>query len=122
MATDETRKAVSGWKSIMANRQGGQKSAPQQKVQPKQEIITEQEAPNAEFDFKRARQHMQKLNEEKQNQLVFKGNAQQIALKLNLLTEGDADMQVKGGKKVKVISCEEAGVGLYKLTYILLND
>ena len=137
---DSTRKAVGGWHAIMEGRNAGKNP-----VDARKERILKENAEKAEairsgkpqkeegfrpgednesdgFNIRRAREHMQKLNEQRQTQSVFKGNAQQIALKLMVLTEGDADIGAKGGKKVKVLGCEETGLGQYKLTYLLLAE
>lgn len=126
--SEPTKKAVGGWKEIQARRSG---QPPQQRVikesaKLEQPVARESEA-NDEFDMRRAKQHMQKLTEQKLSEKVFKGNATQIALKLKILTEGaEADSDVgsagiRGGNKVKILHCEDAGFGQFKLTYLLEN-
>jgi hypothetical protein len=125
-----SRKLVGGWKEIMAQKTG---QRPQQKVIKEQVEKTPQvennykpgDEENDGFNMRRAKQHMQKLTEQKRSEMVFKGSASQIALKLNILTEGveanpdTGRAAIPGGKKVKIISCEDAGFGQYKLTYML---
>jgi hypothetical protein len=126
-----SRKLVGGWKEIMAQKTGQkpQQRVIKEQVEPKKEVETNYKPGSDEdsegFSMRRAKQHMQKLTEQKRSEMVFKGNATQIALKLNILTEGveanpdTGRSAVPGGKKVKILSCEDAGFGQYKLTYIL---
>lgn len=124
--SEPTKKVVGGWKEMQSRRSG----------QPPQRVIKEsakleqpvaQDEANGEFDMRKAKQHMQKLTEQKLSEKVFKGNATQIALKLKILTEGaDADVEtgsagVRGGNKVKILHCEDAGFGMFKLTYLLVD-
>lgn len=128
--SDATRKAVNGWHAIMEGKKQGKSST--QIKQEQRILIKENQKPetqyrpgdeeqNEGFSARKAKAHMQKLFEEKQSQKIFKGNAQQLALKLQILTEGDAERNISGGHKVKVISCEEDGLGMYKLTYLLTD-
>lgn len=123
--SEPTKKVLGGWQEIQARRSG---QAPQRVIkesvkQPEQAV--RQEEQNGEFDMRKAKQHMQKLTEQKMSERVFKGNATQIALKLKILTEGvDADVEsghsaIRGGNKVKILHCEDAGFGQFKLTYLL---
>lgn len=135
-----TRKVVGGWHAIMEGRQQGKnaKEVRQERILKEQEDKAagktsqdtnfkpgDDEASDG-FSLRKAKQHMQKLMEQKQSQRTFQGNAQQIALKLQLLTEGNPDAALgdkvsKGGHTVKVISCEGVGLGTYKLTFLLLD-
>lgn len=130
--SSETRKVVGGWHAIQAARQQGKSShqIKQERLlnereenpsQSEQGFKPGEEESNEGFSSRRAKQHMQKLFEQKQSERIFKGNSQQIALKLQILTEGDADTGAKGGHKVKVLGCESAGLGIFKLTYLLVD-
>lgn len=139
-SNDTTRKVVGGWHAIMEGRQQGKntKEVKQARIIKEQDERVSEKAPQEGgfkpgeedssdgFSLRKAKQHMQKLMEQKQSQRTFQGNAQQIALKLQILTEGDPDAVLgdkvsRGGHTVKVISCESAGLGSYKLTYLLLD-
>lgn len=131
--SETSRKLVDGWKKIAS---GNAPSRNERIIKENQEHVSGKpkiegnykpgdEDTSGEFNMRRAKMHMQKLNEEKRSQSVFKGSATQVAMKLNILTEGveaDADTgrkAIPGGKKVKVINCEDIGMGQYKLTYLI---
>lgn len=122
--SEPTKRAVGGWQEIQARRSGQQPQRVIKESVKQSEAVVQQEQ-NGEFDMRRAKQHMQKLTEQKMSEKVFKGNATQIALKLKILTEGvDADVEsghsaIRGGNKVKILHCEDAGFGQFKLTYLL---
>lgn len=129
-ASEPTRKVVSGWKEMQKARESGidPRKLKQERILKENKSQTSQidsnfkpgdDKSSESFSYRKAKQHLQKLNEQKQTQKVFKGNAQQITMKLILLTVGDNEVNIKGGNIVKVISCEEAGLGQYKLTYLL---
>jgi hypothetical protein len=131
--SEASRKLVDGWRKIAS---GNAPSRNERIIKENQERTSGKpqvdnnykpgdEDTNGEFNARKAKMHMQKLTEQKRSQMVFKGSATQVAMKLNILTEGvEADPDtgrkaIPGGKKVKVIDCEDIGMGQFKLTYLI---
>jgi len=130
--SNETRKVMSGWKSM----QNGNTSTRQdriikeqqdraQKIKNGQSLNEEdtgyrpgQDGASGEFSIKNAKKFIQNMNEQKKTEKVFKGNADQCLLKIGYLTGGvksDTGATVQRGK---ILLVEEAGISQYKITYI----
>ena len=117
-----TKKVVGGWDQI----RNGQRESRQQRIlresQEKAERVRQglpaekqtgflpgQEPQSEEFSLKKMKEHMRLMTESKKAQMVFKGNSELCMTKLVTLFED--------GGKANVISVEEAGFGVYKITF-----
>jgi len=130
-ATDETRKVRSGWEAMQ---QGQRMSRQERLIKEQQERAQQiksgkplnedqnykpgQEDQSGEFSMKRARDHMKTLLEQKKVQKQYKGSADQCILKITSLLGGLKDEDNIRAEKGKILMVEEAGFGLYKVTYM----
>lgn len=126
-ASDATRKAVGGWKSM----QTGNKESRQQRIlresreqdERKRSGIPEKEGGfkpgdderSGEFDSRRAKEFMNKKLKNTQQQKTFKGNAQLCMAKLALLFCGEDETMA--ATNLEIIKVEEAGFGVFKITF-----
>lgn len=124
MSLDDTKKAFRGWDAI---KNGKQKEFKQQV--PQQQKLNEEtnfkpgdeNSSNSEFSLKKVKQFLNEKYQQEKTKKVFKGSAEQCMLKLATLfgtVTNDNPESSKKFEKGKVLLVEEAGLGMYKITYI----
>lgn len=128
MATDETRKAVSGWKQIQ-NKNNGMPTPRKinesvEPVQRKQQVMREEDTSgiHAEDLMAHLRKNSKKMmTEQVLNKKQFKGSANDCMMKLHILYNGseNADgMKIPPKEGTKVINVEQSGFGQYTITWV----
>jgi hypothetical protein len=121
-ADPTTKGVVGGWHKMME----GKGETRQQRILREQREASERKAAgiperpegyrpgeepaSGEFNLRKMKDHMKKMNESKIAQKVFKGTADQVVLKMVTLFED--------GNNADIIKVEEAGFGAYKVTYL----
>jgi hypothetical protein len=70
---------------------------------------------SGEANFRKMREHVNKMNKVNVQSKTFKGNAQLCMLKLTVLFCGDDDTAAVSN--LEILKVEEAGFGVFKITY-----
>lgn len=132
--SSEAKRTVGGWKA-MQEKKTGNPSAPVESRQ--QRLIRESEekaynlkhgikqreggyrpgedAPNGEFNMKRAKDAIRLLTEAKKTQKVFKGKAELCMTKMSMLFNGDDE--IAAARNLVIVKVEQAGFTDWKITY-----
>lgn len=124
MAIEDMRKTMNGWKAIQqGNKQTRQERIIQEQQERSQKIkngesLNEadngykpgQDAGSEQFSTRKAKEFLQKMNEQKRAQKVFKGNADQCILKIaTLMGSIQSDDPGRKYEKGKILLVEQAG-------------
>jgi hypothetical protein len=130
-ASEATRKAVGGWKAM----QQGNGLTRQQRILKEQEDRAQRiregkpaektpdeegykpgsDDSSGEFNARRAKQFLNEMTKKNTEAKTFKGTPALCCAKLAMLFCGDEDIAPKSN--LKIIKVEEAGFGIFKITY-----
>lgn len=111
MATEQSRKAVNGWRQILSGEKTPNKKNDINEQKNEDVYKPGEEESSSEVSIKKLMESHKKMQNKESQTMIFNGTADLIALKLVQLLENNS--------KIELLSAEESGVNTYKIKYIV---